>query len=53
MYYPLDDAIRNKGHLTLISPKYVADFLPLLKSATLSVNKQNIIDNLVIPANEG
>jgi hypothetical protein len=31
MYYPVDDALINKGSLTLISPTYVKEFSLLLK----------------------
>ena len=49
LYYPLDDAIRNKGNLTLISPIYIKNFSELLEIARKTIATNNNISGVVIP----
>ena len=49
LYYPLDDAIRNKGKLTLICPLYVKHFSQLLKIARKKVLLLNMSDDIIVP----
>ena len=51
MYYPLDDAVRNKGRLTLISPFYVKHLSNLLRYARDAIVKHNISDDVLLPLN--
>ena len=44
LYYPLNNTIRNKGYLTLVSPEYINDFSILLQNATTSM-KQDTDNN--------
>ena len=53
MHYPEDDVIYNKGYLELIPPPYVHELSCILKTATLSINKQNSIEESVIPSKCG
>ena len=39
-YYSIDDAIRNKGCITLLRPEYCNSFAALLKLIFKRVNKQ-------------
>ena len=41
MHYPLDDAIRKKGYLTLVTPVYVnhVTLLKMASSLMVAVNK--------------
>jgi len=49
LYYPVDDAIRNRGKLTLLSPAYCDIFSRLLKSIFKRVNKRWTNDEDIIP----
>jgi hypothetical protein len=48
-YYPLDDALRNKGSLTLVSPKFVREFSSLLKLIDLTLEPCINDDKISIP----
>ena len=48
-YYPLDDALRNKGSLTLVSPKFVMEFSSLLKLIDLTLEPCINDDKIAIP----
>ena len=37
MYYPQDDALRNKGSLTLVLPKYIKHMSQIMKVANSSI----------------
>ena len=50
IYYPLDDAIMNKGYLTLISPNYVSNLSKLLKLSSDKIKLSNYPKDTVIPA---
>ena len=47
LYYPQDDALRNKGSLTLVSPKYIKHMLQILKAKTLQLHAVWIVVHLV------
>ena len=49
MYLPLDDAIRNKGQFTLVSPPYVKQFSELLKIARRKVMENNKVSVIMLP----
>ena len=49
LYYPLDDATRNKGKLTLLHPEYCDIFSCLLKLILKRINKTWDTDEKIIP----
>ena len=49
LYLPLDDAIRNKGKLTLISPPYITHISQLLNIARDKFNENNQLCNIMLP----
>ena len=53
MYYPLDDAILNKGLLTLCIPHYLKQFSELLTNARKSITTVNQNDNTIISSKDG
>ena len=48
-YYPVDDALRNKGSLTLISPKYVIILATILEIITHQFNSHADYKKGIIP----
>ena len=49
MYYPLDDAIMNKGNLTLISLNYICHLSQLLQLSLNKIKLSNYSKDNVIP----
>ena len=49
LYLPLDDAIRNKDELTLISPAYINQFSILLNIIRCKINEINQVFNGILP----
>ena len=49
LYYPVDDAIRNKRSLTLLRPGYCDSFTALLKLILKWVNKRWDENEVIIP----
>ena len=51
LFLPLDDEIRNKGRLTLVSPPYIKQFSQLLKIARETLNAHNQEQGNKVPVN--
>ena len=49
IYYPTDNAVINKDHLTLISPQYVSHLSSLLKLAPKNIELSNSSNDTVLP----
>ena len=49
LYYPLDDAIRNKEYLTLCSTCYVHKLSSLLKETRKTIKTDNLSKGTIIP----
>ena len=49
LYYPLDDAIRNRGQLTLLRPEYCDNFSFLLKLIFKRIKNCGDKDETIIP----
>ena len=49
MYYPIGDAIRNKGGLTLISPPYIKEFSKLLQFTRDKVTEKKNVSGVMLP----
>ena len=49
LYLPLDDVIRNKGKLTLVSTPYIKQFSQLLKIARDTLNTINQVKDNMLP----
>ena len=49
-YYPIDDHLRNRGNLSLVSPKYVLEFARILQIITNQYNL-HMEEELEIPDN--
>ena len=51
-YYHIDDAIRNRGYLTLIHPLYIDPFSKLLKLARHNITEEVAINTCMIPSKD-
>ena len=49
MYYPVDEAIRNQGKLTLIDPKYIKYFSNILMDIKHIMEGLDSVNNEEIP----
>ena len=52
LYIPTDDLVRNRGYMTLISPKFVRDFAYLLGSIQNKLNYGGNSDSFRLPDKE-